>query len=1225
MGERRENRRNRSHDADEISLLEEFKQYVFSFTRNDDLPLRVRLLNRVYIVGLFFCAVCVILQVSLGASIFLIGILVLSFIAIMVLMHVCNYYKLYRASIWITIILFTDIVFPTVFFFFGGVNSVMSAYFVLSTVLIFFLMQGRPFAIMLIIHVLLVTGLYLLSYYNPQIVTPLDAKGELLNQIFGFLFAGICIGAMVRLVGRLYRREQYLLEVANTELEQERQTVSTIFTSNPHINVLIDEELNVIDCNEAAIQFMGFTSREDFVKGFISALTNALPVLHEDGTPTSTIQEKIQQTIKQGCTTFESVLSFKDSLHTMQFTLKYIPFLGHHAIVAYGVDMSEAYRMHDELILRDRLLSVTNEVAKRLLSSHSDDLENDLDIAMEALATTVDIDRMYVWKNDRINGELAYIQQYQWLADRESRVKAVQGKTGFTYMGSMPNWEKLFENGGIINGPLANMGQTERDRLEPYGIKSLVVLPVVLQDKFWGFVSFDDLHKEHTFTDEEISLLRSGALMIASSVERALSEKHMAERLHQQELMSDISQSFISQDPMAGIINGALRLVGEFLEVHRVMVIRYDQDLRRNYRTYAWYADERWIFDSTSNDFNDAVYQTFPLKSPEYGYIPPVSCNDILTDYNGKYQVFSKIDVQAFIWAPLYVEGEYWGLVTIEDCENRHEWSGSDRQLAVTVSSAFAGAITRLIIDEQRNDALEQALQASQAKGDFLSNMSHEMRTPMNAIIGMTTIGKSSRDINKKDEAFRRIETASAHLLGVINDILDMSKIEANKLDINPVSFNFEKMIQKVVNVIGFRFDESGQKFIVSLDAALPCSLIGDDQRLAQVITNLLSNATKFTAKGGKVTLDVQCLDELADRCVIQVKITDNGIGIGEKEKANLFNSFEQAESGISRRFGGTGLGLAISKRLIELMDGTIWVESTLGLGSTFGFCVTLPKGDEVISPLESALAQRSISMLVFSSQPEDTAFFDRLSKRYGFHIQLVTEGYEVFEQIRRKGPFDLYLLDWPPLGMEGHQLVDGIGKLDAKGTFAAMIKGMTAGKDELEASEAGVSRYLHRPLFPSMVLELVCEYLGIGLSAEGDIFGAGEIVYEDFTGKTVMVVEDIEVNREIVSLLLEPTNIKFEMAENGLVAVMLFKNKPQDYDMILMDLQMPLMDGLEATRAIRAFDHPWAKEAPIVAMTANVFREDIERCLEAGMNDHVGKPVNLAELLALMHTYLQA
>jgi CheY-like chemotaxis protein len=401
----------------------------------------------------------------------------------------------------------------------------------------------------------------------------------------------------------------------------------------------------------------------------------------------------------------------------------------------------------------------------------------------------------------------------------------------------------------------------------------------------------------------------------------------------------------------------------------------------------------------------------------------------------------------------------------------------------------------RDIYNTMLKDALHKATAASRAKGEFLSNMSHEMRTPLNAIIGMTTIAKSANDIERKDYALDKIDVASTHLLGVINDVLDMSKIEANMLELSPIEFNFEKMLQQVVNVVNFRVDEKKQRLKIHIDPDIPKTLIGDEQRLAQVITNLLGNAVKFTPEEGSISLEARFAKEENGICTLEIAVSDTGIGISAEQQAKLFRSFQQAESSTTRKFGGTGLGLAISKNIVELMHGTIGIKSEPREGSTFTFTVQLKRG-----------------------------------------IQKEQEPSADMEQ-QKEAPLDL-----------------------------------------------------------------------TGL----------------FTGRHILLVEDMEINREIVQALLEPTQLQIDCAENGLQAVHMFSQNPQKYDMIFMDVQMPEMDGYEATRQIRAMTIPEAKNIRIIAMTANVFREDVEKCLNAGMDNHVGKPLVLEEVVDKLLTYLR-
>ena len=514
--------------------------------------------------------------------------------------------------------------------------------------------------------------------------------------------------------------------------------------------------------------------------------------------------------------------------------------------------------------------------------------------------------------------------------------------------------------------------------------------------------------------------------------------------------------------------------------------------------------------------------------------------------------------------------------------------------------------------------AREAADHASRAKSDFLSNMSHEIRTPLNAIIGMTAIGTATLDLEKKDYCLNKINASSKHLLGVINDILDMSKIEANKLEISPTKFKFEKMMQQVIDIIAFRADEKHQKLNVHIDRNIPLMIVSDEQRLAQIITNLLSNAVKFTPDEGSIRLDANLKSIQDDICTIQVDVTDTGIGISEEQMPRLFNVFEQAEHSTSRKFGGTGLGLAISKRIVELMGGTIWITSEIGKGSVFSFTIQARFGTESReSLLASDVNWKNIRILAVDDENFICDYFAEMGRQLRIVCDVAESGEAALALIAKNGPYDLYFLDWKMPGMDGIELSKQIKKGNAGKPVIVMISSMEWVVIETQAKEAGVDRFLQKPLFITAIVDCINGCLG----RDEEVNVRPEVA--DFRNYRILLAEDVEINREIVLALLEPTQLSIDCVEDGAQAVKAFTDNPARYDMIFMDLQMPEVDGYKATQIIRSLKIPEAQSIPIIAMTANVFKEDIEHCFAVGMNDHVGKPLDFKEVLEKLLWYL--
>ena len=521
---------------------------------------------------------------------------------------------------------------------------------------------------------------------------------------------------------------------------------------------------------------------------------------------------------------------------------------------------------------------------------------------------------------------------------------------------------------------------------------------------------------------------------------------------------------------------------------------------------------------------------------------------------------------------------------------------------------------------EQVTELKELAEAHSKAKSDFLANMSHEIRTPMNAIIGMTTIGKSSASLERAQNCFYKVEEASQHLLGIINDILDMSKIEAGKLNLSPIEFNFEKTLRRVINVMKFKADEKKQEIMVHIDSNIPAFLLGDDQRLAQVITNLMGNAVKFTPAGGSVTLDAKLNSVTTDSLEILITVTDTGIGVTDAQKESIFESFQQAEESTTRKFGGTGLGLSISKNIVEMMGGKIWVESAPGKGASFSFTVIMRGSEKNHVPLQiSTDLLKTIRILIADNERVVLEYFDEIMRNLDIYYDTAISGDEALELVSKNGNYDIYFIDWKMPGMNGIELAKKLRINNDKASIV-IITAAEVRDIEDEAKKAGVNKFITKPIFPSNIAEIITGHLGADNQNNTAVQSAEN---ENFEGRRILIAEDVEINREIVKEILDPALLEIDFAENGKEAVRLFSEAPDKYDMIFMDIQMPEMDGYEATRVIRAIDSRIAKSIPIVAMTANVYKEDVDKCLAAGMNGHVGKPINFDEVTETLRKYL--
>lgn len=552
--------------------------------------------------------------------------------------------------------------------------------------------------------------------------------------------------------------------------------------------------------------------------------------------------------------------------------------------------------------------------------------------------------------------------------------------------------------------------------------------------------------------------------------------------------------------------------------------------------------------------------------------------------------------------------------------------------------AAKNAAIIELMGDEilAKNAALEErtreAEEANRAKSMFLANMSHEIRTPMNAILGFCHLALRTEMTPRQQDYISKINGAGVSLLRLINDILDFSKNEAGKLSLEHHPFNLKASIDNQLQLAAVNAQARGVTMQAVISPAVPSTLVGDEMRFNQTLLNLVSNAVKFT-ENGTVTVTVDVVERQEQNVTLSISVADTGIGMTQEQLGSLFNSFTQADSSTTRRFGGTGLGLAISKQIVELMGGTIGVESEPGQGSTFTFTLVLEVGEDQVAPPVNQPSPEVLGLrvLIADDNPASREILQEIFAGWSMNADLVASGTEVLGALdvacTQGKPYDLVIMDWKMPGMDGLETMRAINQAPGLTTRPQVLMMTAYGQDEIRNNplSAHIAGILVKPIDPALLLDTISRIFHVipAGATGGDAQHVVPMVKPALRGLRVLVAEDNDINREIALELLSDAGLEVDMAENGRIACDRVAQAAVPYAAVLMDVQMPEMDGIAATLEIRK---DWSPERlPIIAMTAHAYESERQRCFTAGMNDHIAKPVDPLVLVQTLDRWLVA
>ena len=1017
-----------------------------------------------------------------------------------------------------------------------------------------------------------------------------------------------------------------ITERKNTEMEiQEREkNLRTIYENSPVGMIHFDSKGTIINCNDKFIELMG-SSREKLI-GF-----NTAKQTENEGVRAAILKALAGETAEfEGG--YTSVTGSKTNFLRMAFNPTE-PGTSPTEVITTVEDVSE--RMNMEAALREReeyFRAVFNNAGVGIVST--------------------DENGRFV----RVNDTFLEFIGYTWDEIKE------MSPQDFTHPDYSEKTSEMYQK--QVNGEI-DLYRMETRYLRKDG------------NERWGEVRSAPIRNEG-------GALVASVTTITDVTERKRNEVEQARRLRAEKAMAAVSQALLSSDTEEGTLQKALKQLVAAAQVDRVYVFQ-------NYENADNELCMQMIFEACApgievcmdkHELNHRPYsrglsrweEELSHDSPIMGPVDsfPVEEQD----------VFKAQGALSVLLIPVQVKGEWFGFMGFEDTYLRRHWGASDLALFGTNAEIIGAFLARQHAEEEIREARDAAQDATRAKGDFLANMSHEIRTPMNAIIGMSHLALQTELTSKQLDYVNKIDASAKSLLGIINDILDFSKIEAGKLDMESIEFHLDDVLSNLSTLVGDKAQEKNLELLFSTSKDVPLGLLGDPLRVGQVLINLANNAVKFSEKG-MILVSTDLIERSDESVMLKFSVRDTGVGLTEEQRGKLFKAFSQADTSTTRKYGGTGLGLTISKRLVEMMGGDIWVESVPGQGSTFIFTAVFGYGREkerkILKPSPDL---RGMRVLVVDDNATSREILQGLLESMSFKVTQAASGEEGISELERaseKDPYKLVLMDWQMPGMDGLAASRKIRQMekDPQSPIAnhqspiPIIMVTAYGREEImrQAEKENLNGFLIKPVSQSTLFDTIMRIFDKDREGEVRVQAEQEAYIDavrDIRGARILLTEDNEINQQVAREILEQAGFVVEIANDGKEAVDKILDsglrssdwEKEDkheipFDLILMDIQMPVMDGFEATAKIREWEQSRLQECassactetgvsvqdddesegltpdprhllPIVAMTAHAMTGDREKSLAGGMNDHVTKPIDPEELFTALVKWIE-